>query len=601
MLKKDKGKDALEKISIKSRTHTCGELSQEQVDLTVTLCGWVDRRRDHGSLIFIDLRDIYGITQIVFDPSENEDVYNKVKELKPEYVVSITGLVRNRPEGMVNKDMATGEIEVVARSFKILNKAKTPPFLIVNQVDASEELRLRYRYLDIRRPEMQKNLILRHKTAQVARRYLDSQGFFEIETPFLMRSTPEGARDYLVPSRIHKGKFYALPQSPQTYKQILMVAGYDRYFQIVRCFRDEDLRAERQPEFTQIDIEMSFVEEEDIFHFTEGLMSEIFQKVLNISLDRPFPKMTYQTAMNDYGTDKPDLRFDLKIKNISDFIADSEFKVFSSTIKSGGIVAGINLKGCAGYSRKQIDNLNNYVVDLGGKGILTAKVREDGWDSSLRKFLTANMIENVNHVMEADEGDLLIFIAGQSQSTLDYLGKLRLKLATEEKLINEEDFRPVWITDFPLLEYDDEEKRYIAMHHPFTSPKEEDIALFDKNPGSITARAYDLVLNGYEIAGGSIRNHRYDTQMNVFKLLKIKEEEAREKFGFLLDGLQYGAPPHGGIAFGFDRLVMILAGEDSIRNVIAFPKTTSALSLMDNAPAEVDEEQLKELGLKIIV
>jgi len=583
----------------KKRTHTCGELNKNHENLKVTLQGWIDRRRDHGALIFIDLRDIHGKTQIVFDPSESQVASSQAKDLKPEYVISVTGTVRFRPEGMVNEQLATGEIEVVAEDYEILNLSKTTPFLIVDDVDASEELRFKYRYLDLRRPEMQRNLIIRHRVAQLVRQYLGAHDFLEIETPFLMRSTPEGARDYLVPSRHHKGKFYALPQSPQTYKQILMVAGYDKYFQIVKCFRDEDLRAERQPEFTQIDMEMSFVDETDVFRIVEGMMKHIFEQLLQLTLPTPFQIMSYDIAMARYGTDKPDVRFGLEISDISSVVVDSKFKLFSGIIKDGGIVAGINLKGCDVYSRKQIDNLNQFIVDLGGKGVLTAKVKSDDWDSSFGKFLTERMITDINILMRGEPGDLLIFIAGEQLQTLNLLGRLRLKLAADEGLINENEYRPVWITEFPLLEYDEEEARYVAMHHPFTSPKIENFNLLESDPGSIRARAYDLVLNGYEIAGGSIRNHNYENQMRVFSLLKINENEAREKFGFLLDALQYGAPPHGGIAVGFDRLVMILAREKSIREVIPFPKTTSALSLMDSSPAAIDEKQLKELGLKI--
>ncbi len=581
------------------RTHNCGELNRNHESSKVTLQGWVDRRRDHGSLIFVDLRDIYGKTQVVFNPSQSETAGSKARELKLEYVISVTGTVRLRPEGMVNKQMPTGEIEVVIEEYEIVNPSKTTPFLIVDDVDASEELRFKYRYLDLRRPEMQKSLITRHRIAQLVRQYLDSKHFLEIETPYLMRSTPEGARDYLVPSRIHKGKFYALPQSPQTYKQILMIAGYDKYFQIVKCFRDEDLRAERQPEFTQIDIEMSFVDESDIFRIVEGVMSHIFEKLLKIKLSPPFPILSYDEAMSRYGSDKPDLRFDLEIKDVSKIVADSEFKVFSATVKDKGIVVGINLKGGADYSRRQVDNLNQFVIDMGGKGVLTAKVKSEEWDSTFRRFLTDKMVAETNTIMKSEPGDLLIFVAGERIQTLDLLGRLRLKLAADKKMINKNEYRITWITDFPLLDYDKEAGRYVAKHHPFTSPKNEDLDLMKTDPAHVRARAYDLVLNGYEIAGGSIRNYNYENQMKVFSLLKIDEAEAKEKFGFLLEALQYGAPPHGGIAFGFDRLVMILAGKKSIREVIPFPKTTSALSLMDNSPAEVDDEQLRELGLKI--
>jgi aspartyl-tRNA synthetase len=595
-----KRNDTLFEQLTEKRTHTCGELNLKHVNLQVTLQGWVNRRRDHGSLIFIDVRDLHGLTQIVFDPNESEELYAKAKELKPEYVISVTGNVRPRPEGMVNRNMATGEVEILASSFKIYNPAKTPPFPIIDQVDATEELRFQYRYLDLRRPEMQKNMIIRSRAAKIMRQYLDSQNFLEIETPFLMRSTPEGARDFLVPSRIHPGKFYALPQSPQTYKQVLMVAGYDRYYQIVKCFRDEDLRADRQPEFTQVDLEMSFIEEQDVFRIVEEAMVQLFDNILHVKLQAPFPVLTYEAALENYGTDKPDLRFEMRIKDVSRIVAESEFKVFSATVKENGIVAGINLKNGANYSRKQIDNLNQFVLDLGGKGVLTAKVKPGEWESSFRKYLSDVQVDEVNKLMESKEGDLLILIAGEKWKTLQQLGRLRLKLAEDEKLIKTNEYRPLWVVDFPLLEYDPESNRYIAMHHPFTSPRREDLEMLETNPLQVKARAYDFVINGYEIAGGSIRNHQQEMQMRIFNLLKIDEQEAREKFGFLLDALKYGAPPHGGIAFGFDRLVMILAGCTSIRDVIAFPKTTSAISLMDNSPSTVDAEQLKELKLKII-
>ena len=582
------------------RTHTCGELNLTHVNLQVTLQGWVHRRRDHGSLIFIDIRDIHGLTQIVFDPNESEEIYARVKELKPEYVITVTGNVRPRPAGMVNKNLATGEIEILASSFKIYNLAKTPPFPIIDHVDATEELRFQYRYLDLRRPEMQKNLIVRSRTAKIFRQYLDSQNFLEIETPFLMRSTPEGARDFLVPSRVHPGKFYALPQSPQTYKQVLMVAGFDRYYQIVKCFRDEDLRADRQPEFTQVDLEMSFIDEQDIFNIVEEAMIQVFDNILHVKLQRPFPILTYDSALEKYGSDKPDLRFKMQIHEISHLVAESEFKVFSATVKEQGIVAGINFKNGANYSRKQIDGLNQFVLELGGKGILTAKVKPGELESSFRKYLSDAQVAEINEMMESEAGDLLIFIAGEKWKTLDQLGRLRLKLADDEALINSDKYEPLWVVDFPLLELDKESNRYIAMHHPFTSPRREDLEMLETNPSQVKARAYDLVINGYEIAGGSIRNHQQENQMRIFSLLKIDEKEAREKFGFLLDALKYGAPPHGGIAFGFDRLVMILAGCTSIRDVIAFPKTTSAISLMDNSPSPVDEGQLRDLKISIV-
>lgn len=587
-------------LFMEKRTHHCGDLRGAHAGQSVVLQGWVSRRRDHGNLIFIDLRDIHGITQIVFDPIERDSAYSAAKELKQEYVISVTGQVRLRPEGMVNENMATGEIEVLATGISVLNPSKTPPFLIVDNVDATEELRFRYRYLDLRRPEMQKSLIVRHRVAQIVRRALDEQGFLEIETPFLMRSTPEGARDFLIPSRMHRGKFYALPQSPQTYKQVLMIAGYDKYFQIVKCFRDEDFRSERQPEFTQIDIEMSFVDEYDIRQVTEGLVRKIFKDIVQVEFKTPFPVLTYEMAMAKYGSDKPDLRFGLEIHDLSHIVACSEFKVFSGTVADGGIIAAVNLKGRADYSRKQIDELNLFIQNMGGKGVLTAKVKENDVEGSFRKFLSDAMVSEMLRVMGGESGDLLILIAGSRAATLDMLGRLRLKLGKDEGLIDSNSFSPLWVIDFPLLEYSEEEQRFIAMHHPFTSPKVEDIELFEKDPLQMKARAYDLVINGYEIAGGSIRNYIYENQMKVFSLLKIDEAEAQSKFGFLLDALQYGAPPHGGIAFGFDRLVMLLAGKNSIRDVIAFPKTTSALSLMDNSPAEVDDAQLRELGLKVV-
>jgi len=581
------------------RTHTCGELTISDTGKKVVLNGWVDTRRDHGGLIFIDLRDRYGITQLVFDPDKNKAVFDLAKELRPEFVISATGTVQERPEGMINRKRITGGIEIFVNEMLVLNRSKTPPFLIVDDVDATEELRLRYRYLDLRRSELQRDIILRHKLMMTIRSFLDRQNFIEIETPFLMRSTPEGARDFLVPSRIHKGKFYALPQSPQTYKQVLMVSGFDKYFQLVKCFRDEDLRSDRQPEFTQLDMEMSFVAENDIFEIVENLMVEIFAKILGKKIAQPFPRMVYAEALSKYGCDKPDLRFGMEINNLTDLVRSSSFQIFMNTIEKGGMIGGINLKGGASYSRKQIDLLNGYLIERGGKGVLTAKVTAAGFDSSLTKYFEKSTIEQIIQVFKAQEGDLILIIADTVENTLRYLGELRLKLAHDEKLISPENFQSVWITEFPLLEYDHEENRYVAMHHPFTSPKVEDAVFLENEPGKVRARAYDLVLNGHEIAGGSIRNFQYENQMKVFSLLKINPEEAREKFGFLLDALQYGAPPHGGIAFGFDRLAMLLAGKDSIRDVIAFPKTTAALSLMDGSPSTVSSAQLKELGIML--
>ncbi|MCH7681138.1 aspartate--tRNA ligase, partial [candidate division KSB1 bacterium] len=582
------------------RTHTCGELNAKNAGEEIILMGWVHRRRDHGGLIFIDLRDRYGMTQIVFDPKCSGEDYLKSKELRTEFVIAVKGEVRKRPEGMVNPNLSTGDIEISVTRLKILNPAKTTPFEIDGDKEVSEEVRFKYRYLDLRNSNMQKNMLIRHQTYQVVRNFFNQNNFVEIETPFLMRSTPEGARDFLVPSRVHQGKFYALPQSPQTYKQILMVAGFDRYYQIVRCFRDEALRADRQLEFTQIDVEMSFVEKDDILEMVEKLMVDIFKHVRDIEIKTPFPRLSYEEALNTYGSDKPDTRFDMKIIDMGELVKDCDFKVFTGSLKAGGIVCGINLKNGAGYSRKQIDVLTKFSVDEGAKGLVAIKVSEEGWNSSLAKFFSAAAIKNINEAFEAHAGDLLLIFADEKEKALTLTGSLRLKLAKDENLIPENRFEHVWIVDFPLLEFDPDEKRYVARHHPFTSPMDEDISLMAEKPGEVRAKAYDLVLNGYEIAGGSIRIHVQDLQNKIFRLLKISDEEARDKFGFLLDAFEFGAPPHGGIAFGFDRLVMLLANESSIREVIAFPKTNSALSLMDGSPSEVSQEQLQELGLKVI-
>lgn len=589
----------MEKLADWKRSHTCGELTEKDNKAEAILMGWVHSRRDHGGLIFIDLRDRYGLTQVVFDPDLLND-FQKAKDLRGEFVIAIKGMVRTRPDGMHNPNLSTGDIEVAAHDLKVLNKAKTPPFEIVENIEVSEELRLKYRYLDLRRRNMQENMLLRHKVSQIVRTYFDKNNFLEIETPILMRSTPEGARDYLVPSRIHHGKFYALPQSPQTYKQLLMVAGMDRYYQIVRCFRDEDLRADRQPEFTQIDVEMSFVERDDILSIMEGLMSDIFKEVLGYELKTPVNRISYNDAISQYGSDKPDLRFDMKITNITELVGDCDFKVFTDCVKKNGVVCGLVLKGGAKFSRKQIDDLTEEMKREGAKGLVTMKVSEDGWNSPLSKFFSEEKINELNTAFSAEDNDLLLIFADQGEKAFTLAGTLRVKLARQEDLIPKDVFALTWILDFPLLEYNEEEGRYVARHHPFTSPNDEDVDHLDSDPGKITAKAYDLVLNGYEIAGGSIRIHSSDLQKRIFELLKISNEEAQDKFGFLMEAFEYGAPPHGGIAFGFDRLVMLLAGENSIRNVIAFPKTNSAISLMDGSPSNVSNSQLKELSLRIV-
>jgi aspartyl-tRNA synthetase len=583
----------------KKRTHTCGELRASDVGKIVTLNGWVDRRRDLGGLIFIDLRDRYGKTQVVFSPQHNDQAYQIAKELKSEFVISVTGKVERRPKGAENPSLPTGEIDVLADEVQILSKSETPPFLIEDDINVSEELRLKYRYLDLRRPIMQSNLITRHRMAQVVRRYFDENGFIEIETSFLVKSTPEGARDFLVPSRLHPGKFYALPQSPQLYKQILMVAGFDRYFQIVRCFRDEDLRADRQPEFTQIDVEMSFVTEEDVFNIVEGLIFRLMKEIKGIEIQLPFPRIPYVEAIEKYGTDKPDLRFDLEIVNATDIFKTTEFKVFREAIENGGVICGLNLPGCANFSRKQIDELTNFVKDLGAGGLVHFKVENGEVESPVAKYFTKISLQKLKERMNSRDGDLMILISDQPQKVYSILGSLRLEMGRRLNLIDEEQFKFAWIVDFPLLEWDEEENRWVSVHHPFTSPKLDDLHLLDSDPGKVRARAYDLVLNGNEIAGGSIRIHDAELQRKIFKLLGISDEEARKKFGFLLEAFKYGAPPHGGIAFGFDRLVMLFTGMKSIRDVIAFPKTSSALSLMDEAPSEVDPKQLDELHIQV--
>jgi len=583
------------------RTHTCGELRESDIGQPVVLNGWVDTRRDLGGLIFIDLRDRYGITQIVFEPSLSEEAHNLAKDLRSEFVISVEGTVRKRPPETDNAALPTGHIDVMVKKLVILNEAKTTPFPIRDKIDTSEDIRLKYRYLDLRRPSVQKNLLLRHKMYQIVRKYFDENNFVEIETPVLMKSTPEGARDYLVPSRIHKGKFYALPQSPQTYKQLLMVSGFDRYFQIVKCYRDEDLRADRQPEFTQIDVEMSFVDQEDVFQTVEGLMKLLYKEIWNLELQLPLQRFTFDEAMEKYGSDKPDLRFNIELTTLNKVFANTTFKVFKDQIDSGGITTGLLANECGDYTRNQLDVLTDYVKKLGAGGLIWMRVKEGGeLEAPIAKFLTEEEKKNLITGINAKPGDLIFILTGRRIKTLNIMGQLRLEMARRLDLIKT-DSPPklLWVTDFPLFEWDEETKRFYAMHHPFTSPRIEDVKLMDSHPEKVKARAYDLVLNGNEIAGGSIRIHNASLQAKMFKALGIGHEEAEHKFGFLMKAFKYGAPPHGGIAFGFDRMAMIFTGESSIREVIAFPKTASAISLMDDSPSTVSEEQLRELHIKI--
>ncbi|WP_337871699.1 aspartate--tRNA ligase [Ignavibacterium sp.] len=586
------------------RTHTCGELRENNIGENVILHGWVDKRRDLGGVIFIELRDRYGITQVVFEPTFNKDAHHEAKDLRSEFVISVEGVVRKRPEGTENPELETGQIDVMVNKLIILNEAVTPPFPIRDDIDTQEDLRLKYRYLDLRRANLQKNLLLRHKMYQLTRNYFDQHKFIEVETPVLMKSTPEGARDFLVPSRLHKGKFYALPQSPQTYKQILMVAGFDRYFQIVKCFRDEDLRADRQPEFTQIDVEMSFVDQQDIFEIVEGLMKIFFKEVWNKDLQLPIPRLSFDEAMEKYGSDKPDLRFGLEMKNLNHIFAETDFRVFKEAIESGGVISGLLAPACGEYTRNQLDVLTDFVKGLGAKGLIWIRVKQSEGglelESPTMKFFTDEEKQNLIKELNANAGDLIFILSGSRIKTLNIAGQLRLEMARRLDLLKP-DAEPklLWVTDFPLFEWDEETKRYYAMHHPFTSPRIEDIKLMENDPSKVKARAYDLVLNGNEIAGGSIRIHNSELQAKMFKVLGISEEEAQTKFGFLMNAFKYGAPPHGGIAFGFDRMAMIFAGEHSIRDVIAFPKTASAVSLMDDSPSFVDEAQLRELHIKV--
>ena len=560
--------------------------------------GWVQSRRDHGGLIFIDLRDREGITQVVFNPTLSQDTHKQAHGLRSEDVIAVHGKVEPRPAGTVNPQLSTGEVELIADDLEILNPAKTPPFPIEDTVLVSENLRLKYRYLDLRRPRMLANLKRRHQILRVVRNFLDGHGFIEVETPYLTKSTPEGARDYLVPSRVNPGQFYALPQSPQLFKQILMVAGMERYYQIARCFRDEDLRADRQPEFTQIDLELSFVDREEILSLMEAMLTEIFLAVKNIRLQIPFPRLSYLEAMERYGSDKPDLRFGLEIHDVSSLVADASFQVFQETLNRKGVVKAMVLEGKATLSRKELDALTEAAKALGAKGLAWVKVAAEGFESPIVKFLGEPLLRKLSGALSAKSGDLLLFVADQIKTAREVMGGLRAQMAERFQLIPADQFRFVWVTDFPLLEYDATEQRYVAMHHPFTSPLDEDLPLLETEPRRVRAKAYDLVLNGSEIGGGSIRIHRRDVQSRLFKLLGIEPASAQEKFGFLLEALEYGAPPHGGIAFGLDRLAMILSGAESIRDVIAFPKTQKAICLLSNAPSPATEQQLKELHIR---
>ncbi len=588
-----------DKLGNWKRSHRCGELTSAEIGQEICVMGWVQRRRDHGGLIFIDLRDRTGIVQLALDPDRDLASLQKAEQVRNEFVVAARGKVSPRPEGTVNPKMKTGEVEIEVSELLILNRSETPPFMLDEYTEVAEIIRLKHRYLDLRRPALQNNLLMRHLVSRTVRNYLDDNGFVEVETPVLTKSTPEGARDYLVPSRVNTGNFYALPQSPQLFKQLLMVSGFDRYYQIVKCFRDEDLRADRQPEFTQIDCELSFVNRDDIISIMEGLVAKVFKAALDIEICLPMPRLTYAEAMRRFGVDNPDMRFAMELVDITSLVAGSQFKVFADVAANNGLVKALNAKGCATFSRKDLDDLTEFAKVYGAKGLAWVKVTEEGWQSPIAKFFTADELDALSKALDAQVGDLLLFMADKPSIANEALGRLRGHLGQRLGLAAKDNYKFVWITDFPLLEWDDESKRHVAVHHPFTSPLEEDIELLDSEPGKARAQAYDLVLNGSEVGGGSIRIHDQAVQSRMFNLLGIEEEEAREKFGFLLDALSYGAPPHGGIAFGLDRLMMILTGADSIRDVIAFPKTQKATCLMSEAPNVVSEKQLQELGIRL--
>ncbi|MFF2910511.1 aspartate--tRNA ligase [Paenibacillus sp. NPDC057934] len=581
------------------RSHHCGQLTQDHIGQTVTLNGWVQTRRDLGGVLFIDLRDRSGIVQVVFNPDYSGEALQIADKVRSEYVLAVTGNVVKRDAETVNKNLPTGEIEVQITNIEVLNAAKTPPFFIEDGVEVDESLRLKYRYLDLRRPEMQKTLLLRSKASKIFRDFLDSEGFIDVETPILTKSSPEGARDYLVPSRVHEGEFFGLPQSPQIYKQLLMVGGIERYYQIARCFRDEDLRADRQPEFTQVDIETSFLSQDDLLGMMEKLLQRLFKETVGADLALPFQRLTYADAIGKYGSDKPDLRFGLELIEMNDIVATSGVKVFASVIEKGGEVKCLNAKGCGTWTRKEIDDLGPYAARYGAKGLAWIQVKDGEFKGPIVKFFSEEEIAAVKERTGAEEGDLLLFSADNKKVVADVLGALRLKIGRQLGLIDDNVFKFAWVTDFPLLGYDEDQKRYVAEHHPFTRPREEDLHLFETDPGAIRAQAYDIVLNGYEVGGGSMRIYKREVQEQMFKALGFSEEVAYEKFGYLLDAFEYGTPPHGGIAFGLDRLVMLLAGRTNLRETIAFPKTASATDLLMDAPSPVEGSQLEDLHIKL--
>lgn len=580
------------------RTHRCAELSSVNTGEKVTVMGWVQKNRNKGGIVFVDLRDRSGILQIVFEGEDKAELIEKAAKLRSEFVIAVVGNVEAR-SGAVNENLATGEIEIRAEELRILSESETPPFPIEENSKTKEELRLKYRYLDLRRPDLQRNLMMRSKVATLTRQFLSEEGFLEIETPVLGKSTPEGARDYLVPSRIHPGSFYGLPQSPQLFKQLLMCSGYDRYFQIAKCFRDEDLRADRQPEFTQIDMELSFVDVDDVIDVNERLLAKLFKEVLDMEVTLPIPRMTWQEAMDRYGSDKPDTRFGMELTDVTDTVKDCEFVVFKGAIENGGTVRGINAKGQGGMPRKKIDKLVDFAKDFGAKGLAYIALQTDGTvKSSFAKFMTEEQMQNLIQAMAGEPGDLLLFAADKNKVVWDVLGNLRLEIAKQMEILNKDEYKFVWVTEFPLLEWSDEQNRFMAMHHPFTMPMEEDLKYIDDDPGRVRAKAYDIVLNGNEIGGGSVRIFQNDIQEKMFEVLGFTKEQAYEQFGFLLDAFKYGVPPHAGLAYGLDRMVMLMAKEDSIRDVMAFPKVKDASCLMTEAPSEVDDKQLEELGLE---